>query len=69
MEIKSPYATSTIASPPLDNNNQVQGSNQINEDKLNYVPHSPYYEPVHPLQFMRMSELIINKLMRKMLNL
>ena len=33
-KIKSPYATSTIASPPLDNNNQVQGSNQINEEKL-----------------------------------
>ena len=26
-KIKSPYVTSTIASPPLDNNNQVQGSN------------------------------------------
>ena len=49
-KIKSPYATSTIASPPLDNNNQVQDSNQTNE-KLSYVPHSPYYEPVHLLQF------------------
>ena len=49
-KIKSPYATSTIASPSLDNNNQVQDSNQTNE-KLSYVPHSPYYEPVHPLQF------------------
>ena len=43
-KIKSPYATSTIASPPLDNNNQFQDSNQTNE-KLSYVPHSPYYEP------------------------
>ena len=31
-KIKSPYATSTIASPPLDNNNQVQDSNQTNEE-------------------------------------
>ena len=45
-KIKSPYETSTIASPPLDNNNQVQGSSQINEEKLSYVPHSPCYEPV-----------------------
>ena len=50
-KIKSPYVTSTIASPPLDNNNQVQGSNQINEEKSSYIPHSPYYEPVHPPQF------------------
>ena len=41
----------TIASPPLDINNQVQGSKQINEEKLSYVPHSPYYEPVHPPYF------------------
>ena len=50
-QIKSPYVTSTIASPPLDINNQVQDSNQTNEEKLSYIPHSPYYEPVHPLQF------------------
>ena len=49
-KIKSPYANSTIASPPLDNNNQVQDSNQTN-GKLSYVSHSPYYEPVHLLQF------------------
>ena len=49
-KIKSPYVTSTIASPPLDNNNQVQDSNQTNE-KLSYIHHSPYYEPVHPPQF------------------
>ena len=51
-KIKSPYATSTIASPPLDVNNQVQDSipNQTNE-KLSYIPHSPYYEPVHLPQF------------------
>ena len=49
-KIKSPYATSTIASPPLDNNYQIQDSNQTNE-KLSYIPHSPYYEPVHLPQF------------------
>ena len=48
-KIKSPYMTSTIASPPLDNH-QTQDPNQTNE-KLSYVPHSPYYEPVHPPQF------------------
>ena len=50
-KIKSPYVTSTVSSPPLDSNNQVQISNQNNEDKLSYVPHSPYYKPVHSLQF------------------
>ena len=51
-KIKSPYVTSTIASPPLDVNNQIQdpNQNQTNE-KLSYAPHSPYYEPVHPPQF------------------
>ena len=54
--------TSTIASPPFDVNNQSQGlnQNQTNE-KLSYVPHSPYYEPVHLPQFMKMSEVFINK--------
>ena len=51
-KIKSPYVTSTIASPPVDVNNQVQDSNpsQTNE-KLSYIPHSPYYEPIHLPQF------------------
>ena len=49
-KIKSPYTTSTIASPPLDNNPQAQDLNQTNE-KLRYIPHSPYYEPVHLPQF------------------
>ena len=44
-KIKSPYATSTIASPPLDVTNQNQYQN--NEEMV-YVPHSPYYAPVHP---------------------
>ena len=47
--VKSPYATSIVASPNFDNNNQIQENNQ--EDKLTYVPHSPYYEPVHSPQF------------------
>ena len=51
-KIKSPYATSTIASPPLHVNNQIQDQNQIQtNEKLSYVPHSPYYEPVHPPAF------------------
>ena len=49
--IKSPYTTSTVASPILDRNNQPQASNQDNEGKLTYIPHSPYYEPVHLPQF------------------
>ena len=43
--IKSPYATSTIASPPLASNNQRK------DDEMVYVPHSPYYSPVHPPEF------------------
>ena len=51
-KVKSPYATSTIASPPLDANNQIQDQNQIQtNEKLSYIPHSPYYEPVHLPQF------------------
>ena len=43
-KIKSPYATSTIASPPLDVTNQ-------NNEEMVYVPHTPYYAPVHPPEF------------------
>ena len=51
-KIKSPYVTSTIANPPLDANNQIQDHNQIqSNEKLSYIPHSPYYEPLHPPQF------------------
>ena len=50
-KIKSPYVTSTVASPIVDNDNQVQTSNQNDEDKLSYIPHSPYYKLVHSLQF------------------
>ena len=50
-KIKSTYATSTVASPILDRNDHPQNSNQDNEGKLTYIPHSPYYEPVHSPQF------------------
>ena len=45
-KVKSPYTTSIIASPTVNNQNQ----NQNNEEMV-YVPHSPYYSPVHPLTF------------------
>ena len=56
---KSPYATSIVASPNFDNNDQIQENfdrdNQIQEnnqeDKLTYVPYSLYYEPVHSPQY------------------
>ena len=46
-KIKSPYATSTIASPPLDNN---QNQNQ-NNGEISYVPHSLFYAPAHAPEF------------------
>ena len=54
---KSPYATSIVASPNFDSsdqiqenfNNQIQEDNQ--EDKLTYIPHSPYHEPVCSPQY------------------
>ena len=49
-KIKSPYATSTIASPFLDINDQNQNQDKNNEE-MSYVPHSPYYVPVHPPEF------------------
>ena len=45
-KVKSPYATSTIASPSLNVNQQ----NQNNEEMV-YVLHSPYYSSVHPPEF------------------
>ena len=50
-QVKSLYATSTVASPNFDDNGQVQENEQT--DKLTYIPHSPYYEPVHSPQFYR----------------
>ena len=46
-KIKSPYVTSTIASPPLDTD---QNQNQ-NNGEMSYVPHSPYYAPAHMPEF------------------
>ena len=43
-KVKSPYATSIIASPPVNNQDQ-------NNEEMVCVPHSPYYSPVHPLMF------------------
>ena len=42
-KVKSPYATSIIASPSAK-------QNQNNEEMV-YVLHSPYYSPVHPPMF------------------
>ena len=57
--VKPPYATGIVASPNFDNNDQIQENfdrdNQIQEnnqeDKLTYIPHSLYYEPVHSTQY------------------
>ena len=49
-KIKSPYATSTIASSSLDINNQNQSQDQTNEE-MSYVLHSLYYAPVDPPEF------------------
>ena len=43
-KVKSPYTTSTIASPSVNN------QNQSNEEMV-YVPHSPYYSPGHSPMF------------------
>ena len=42
--VKSPYATSIIASPSINNQDQ-------NNEEMVYVPNSPYYSPVHPPTF------------------
>ena len=44
-KIKSPYVTSTIASPSLVPNEQNKNNEMV------YVLHSPYYSPLHPLEF------------------
>ena len=41
-KVKSPYATSIIASPPVNNQDR-------NNEEMVYVLHSPYYSPAHPL--------------------
>ena len=45
-KIKSSYATSSIDSPLW----HIPGE-QRKEDEMVYVPHSPYYSPVHPPEF------------------
>ena len=44
--IKSPYATSSIASPPI-----IPLKGQGKEEDIVYEPHTPYYSPVHPPEF------------------
>ena len=44
-KVKSPYVTSTNASPPLISNDHNQNKEMV------YVLHSPYYSPVHPPEF------------------
>ena len=45
--IKSPYATSIIASPDESN----KGEQEKEKGEMVYEPHSPYYSPVHPPEF------------------
>ena len=44
--VKSPYATSTIASPK-----ENMGEQEKSTEEIVYEPHSPYYSPVHPPEF------------------
>ena len=44
-KIKSPYVTSTIASPSLVPDEQNKNNEMV------YVQHSPYYSQVHPPEF------------------
>ena len=53
---KSPYVTSTIASPSLLPNEQNKN------DEMVYVPHSPYYSPVHPPKFYGDEYKLINNI-------
>ena len=63
-QIRLPYATSTVVSPHVVHKQVVQGEKEKElgreeeEGELTYEPHSPYYCPVHPAEFMRMSELL-----------
>ena len=41
--VKSPYATSTIASPK-----ENMGEQEKSTEEIVYELHSPYYSPVHP---------------------
>ena len=46
--IRSPYTTSTIASPPMVQSNEQR---KEEEGEMVYELHSPYYSPVHPPEF------------------
>ena len=46
-QIKSPYATSSIASPHMVHSKEQRKE----EEEMVYQPHSPYYSPVHPPVF------------------
>ena len=50
-KIRSPYATSTVASPSLNSSQDDDKQIQNSEGKLTYIPHSPYYKPVHSPQY------------------
>ena len=45
--IKSPYATSSIASPHVVHSKEQRKE----EEEMVYEPHSPYYSPIHPPEF------------------
>ena len=49
-QIRSPYATSTVASPHTVHK-QASQEEKEEEGELVYEPHSPYYSPVHPPEF------------------
>ena len=49
-QIRSPYATSTVASPHTIHK-QASQEEKEEEGELVYEPHSPYYSPVHPPEF------------------
>ena len=48
--IRSPYVTSTVASPPVEHK-QVSQEEKEEEGELVYELHSPYYSTVHPPKF------------------
>ena len=49
-QIRSPYSTSTVVSPPAVHK-QVSQEEKEEEGELVYELHSPYYSPVHPPKF------------------
>ena len=49
-QIRSPCATSTVASPHAIHKQVNQGEKE-EEGELAYEPHSSYYSPVHPPKF------------------